>query len=280
MTFRIDGFLSAGMKPFSASLRTVPEYKAWFEFAEGLYRLALEGLEGTEPPRNNHQKLTITALFVRAHKSLAAALILTELGLVGDARSVLRSAVEGTIAVRALAKEPKFLDELIEAHHLNARKKARLVLGNPNYAANYSDAKIAEMNAIIAQVDALEAAKWKASNQKLQDITWSTVGNTYCKDLYEILYRPLSGDGTHTTIDAIDRMFDYSSTGLIVGVKVGPDLVHMVETLKASCLMFLEAADSFANVYELANMQTRIQEEIARFRTLPQSEPRDARIQF
>ncbi len=43
MTFKIDGFLSPGMEKFSGSLRTVPEYKAWFEFAEGLNRLVLRG---------------------------------------------------------------------------------------------------------------------------------------------------------------------------------------------------------------------------------------------
>jgi len=58
--------------------------------------------------------------------------------LVGDARSVLRSAVEGAIAIRALAVEPKFLDDLIEAHHVNQRKKARLVVGNPDRAVQFS----------------------------------------------------------------------------------------------------------------------------------------------
>jgi hypothetical protein len=278
MTFKIDGFLSAGMDKFSASLRTVPEYKTWFEFAEGLNRLGLEGLEGTEPPRTDNQKLTISALFVRAHKSLAAALILAELGLVGDARSVLRSAVEGPIAIRALAVEPKFLDELIEAHHLNQRKKARLVVGNPDYAATYSAEAIAEMHATIAQVDEMEAVKLKASNRTLQDITWANVGGKYCKDLY-LLYRLLSADGTQTTLDAINRMFDYSPTGEIVSVKVGPDVADMVETLKAGSLMFLWAAESFANVYGLANMQARVQEKMAEFMTLPQSEPSKASVE-
>ena len=279
MTFKIDGFLSPSMEKFSASLRTVPEYKAWFEFAEGLNRLGLEGLEGTEPPRTDNRKLTISALFVRAHKSLAAALILAELGLVGDARSVLRSSVECAIAIRALAVEPKFLDEIIEAHHVNQRKKALLVVGNPDYAATYPAEKIAEMNATIAQVDAMEAAKLKASNRKLQDITWANVGTKYAKDLYELLYRLLSADGTHTTLDAINRMFDYSPTGEIVSVKVGPDIADMVETLKAGCLMFLWAAESFADVYELANMRARVQEKMDAFMTLPQNEPSKAAVQ-
>lgn len=279
MTFKIDGFLSAGMEQFSTSLRTVPEYKAWFEFAESLNRIGYEGLEGTEPPRTDNQKLTISALFVRAHKSLAAAIILTEAGLVGDARSVLRSAVEGAIAIRALAAEPKFLNELIEAHHVNQSKKARLVVDNPDYAATYPAEKIAEMNATIAQVKEMESVKLKASNKKLQDIKWANVGRKYCKDLYELLYRLLSADGTHTTLDAINRMFDYSPTGEIMSVKVGPDVADMVETLKAGCLMFLWAAESFATVYGLTNMQERVQEKMAEFMTLPQNEPSKAAVE-
>jgi len=135
------------------------------------------------------------------------------------------------------------------------------------------------MNAAISKVDEMDTAKLKSSNRQLRDITWANVGNKYNKNLYEALYRILSGDGTHTTIDAIDRMFDYHPSGVIVSVKVGPDLVHMVQTLKAGCLVLLEAAGAFATVYDLANIQTRVLEETARFQTLPQNEPPNARIQ-
>jgi hypothetical protein len=68
-------------------------------------------------------------------------------------------------------------------------------------------------------------------------------------------------------------MFDYGPTGEIVSVKVGPDIANMVETLKAGCLMFLWAAESFADVYGLAKTQARIQEKMAAFVTLPPDEP-------
>jgi hypothetical protein len=278
MTFKIDGFRSPGMEQFRASLRNVPEYKAWLEFAEQLNRLGNEAVAGNEPPQRDNQKLTITALFVRAHKSLAAALILAETGLVGDARSVLRSAVEGAIAIRALAAEPKFLDELIEAHHVSQRKKAGLIVRNPDYAATYSAEQLAEMTATIAEVDAMDAAKIDAGNGKLKDITWANVGTKYCKDLYELLYRLLSADGTHTTLDAINRMFDYSPTGEIVGVKVGPDLLNMVETLKAACLMFLWAVESFADTYGLTEIGERVQKNLHAFAALPQNEPAGAAL--
>ena len=144
------------------------------------------------------------------------------------------------------------------------------MVGNPDYAATYSAEKLAEMNATIAQVDAMEAAKL---------IAWANVGGKYCKDLYELLYRLLSADGTHTTLDAINRMFDYSPTGEIVRVKVGPDVADIVETLKAGYLMFLWAAESFANVYGLAIMQARVQEKMAVFMTLPQREPSKASVE-
>jgi hypothetical protein len=72
-------------------------------------------------------------LFVRAHQSFQAAILLIERGLIGDARTVLRSGVEGAIAICAIAADPSFVDQLIEAHHANQRKVARLLLETPWY---------------------------------------------------------------------------------------------------------------------------------------------------
>ena len=213
--------------------------------------------------------MTISGLFVRAHKSLQAALILAEIGLVGDARTVLRSAVEGAIALNALAADPKFLDQLIDAHHFDQRKKARLVLNNPEYRTAYSATQIAEMEATVKEVDAIEK-----DDRKLSDIKWANIALKNCKDLYDLLYRLLSSDGTHTTIASITRCFDYdSNTKQISELKVGPDILNLVETLKAACLMFLWAADPFARAYDQNEMRTRVQEMMQRFEKLPQDEP-------
>jgi hypothetical protein len=55
-------------------------------------------LQGHEAPRHDDQRITIVALFVRAHQSFQAALLLAERGMLSDARVVLRSAVEDAIA--------------------------------------------------------------------------------------------------------------------------------------------------------------------------------------
>jgi hypothetical protein len=258
------------MEKFRATLRSVPAYKQWFEFAEDLNSLGLQMLDGLNVTLNDNQRLTIAALFVRAHKSLQATILLSERGLVGDARTVLRSAVEGAIASNALANDAQFLDQLIEAHHFNQRKKARLVLNNPDYRAIYSAKQIAEMERTIKDVDAIEAA----AGRKLLDVTWSTVAAKHCKDSYDTLYRVLSSDGTHTTSDSINRMFDNDpSSKLITALKTGPDISNLVETIKAACLMFLWAADPFARAYNQTAIHDRLQQMLPRFVALPQDEP-------
>src|SRR6266852_7159998 len=119
MSFSTDGFLSPTMDRFRASLKNVAAYKAWFDFAEELNRFGLDMLLDRDVPRHDNQRLTIAILFVRAHKSFQSSLLLAERGLIGDARVVLRSAVEGAIALNALANDAAFLDQLIEAHYYN-----------------------------------------------------------------------------------------------------------------------------------------------------------------
>lgn len=127
MSFDTDGFRSSSMERFRASLQNIPAYKAWIDFADELNRFALNLLRERDIPRDDRQLLFISVLFVRAHKSFQGALHLAELGLVSDARAVLRTASEGAIALNALANDASFIDRLVEAHYRNQRKLARIV---------------------------------------------------------------------------------------------------------------------------------------------------------
>ncbi len=223
MSFGTAGFLSGAMDRFRTSLRAVPSYRLWFEFAEDLNRLGLDMLRDHEPPRHDNQKLTVTALFVRAHQSLPAALLLVERGMLNDARVILRSAVEGVIALTALANNPAFLDQMIAAHRFNQRKLARLTLNSPDYRSAYSPEEIAQMEATVAEVDASEAAAIATDGKPLRDINWAEVDPQHCKDLYGLMYRLFSGDGTHTNINAINRFMEFDAGGQLTGFRVGPN---------------------------------------------------------
>jgi hypothetical protein len=69
---------------------------------------------------------------------------------------------------------------LIETHHINQRKIARLLLSNPQYLARYSAAEVAAMQRVAPVVDAMEAAP----NPKLRDINWADVALKHCPNLY------------------------------------------------------------------------------------------------
>jgi hypothetical protein len=270
MSFATDGFLSPTMDRFRASLKNVAAYKAWFDYAEELNRLGLDMLRDRDVPRHDNQRLTIAILFVRAHKSFQSSLLLAERGLISDARVVLRSAVEGAIALNALANDATFVDTLIEAHFYNQRKTARLVLDDPMYRANYSLQQVAEMEATVQDVDTRENA---VAPRKFGDPNWADVALRHCKDLYQTLYRLLSADGTHTTINAIHRHVAYDANQQISELKVGPDTSSLIETLMAACLMLIWAADPFVRAFDLTEFTARLQQYLQRFNELPQDEP-------
>jgi hypothetical protein len=267
MSFATQGFLFDGR--FRAALKKVPEFNDWFAYADELNRLGLDMLQDLTVAPDDTQRVTITALFVRAHHSFQAALVLAEMGLLADARVVLRSGVEGAIAIMALANDEKFLDQLVDAYQHNQRKTARLVLGNSNYAGFYTPEQTAQMQATIAEVDAIDASRSK----KLTDINWADVAIKHCPDLYGLLYRTLSTDGTHTNINSIHRRMIYNKAGKFAVFKVGPDIDGMIETLKAACLMFLWAAEPFARAFPRNGLEERIGDQLERFETLPQKDP-------
>jgi hypothetical protein len=196
------------------------------------------------------------------------------MGLLGNARAVVRAAAEGSIALNVLANDATFSTKLINAHFFGQRKAARLLLNNPDYRITYTPEQIAQMEATVKQVDTMEAA----SGGKFGDINWADVASKHCKDLYETIYRLLSSDGTHTTINAIHREVVYDGAEKITGLKVGPDTDGMVETLKAACMTFLWACYPFVRAYGKSDMETRISEELKRFEQLPQDEPNDVQV--
>ena len=272
MSFATDGFLSPAVGRFTSTMRKVPAYENWLRFAEDLNRFVLGVLADREIPVGDNQRLMILVLFVRAHKSFQAALILAEKGLLGDARAVVRRAVEGAIALSALASDASFVDDFMGEHYFNQRKTANLLLNDPAYRAMHSAVQIAQMQQTVRDVDAREAA-----GEKIRAIIWSNVAAKNCKDLYDTLYRLLSSDGTHTNINAMHREAVYGAASQLTGLKIGPDIDGMVETLQANCLMLLWAADPFTRAFD-PNLGARVSQLLQRFQQLPQDEPTDTQV--
>ena len=125
VTFERDGFFSPQAEAFRRHAREYPSFKPWFDYAFDLNRLGYEMLRTWGNPEDK-SVLALNTSFVRFHKSFQSIVILAERGLVPDARAVLRSAVECAIAIHALADDAGFWDQMVEAHHRDERKFARI----------------------------------------------------------------------------------------------------------------------------------------------------------
>jgi hypothetical protein len=270
MSFERDGFFSPDLDQFRHAMRATAPSKAWFDYALDLNRIGFDLLTTAETSRSDNALFMMHGIFVRTHQSFQSALVLAERGLMGDARTVLRSGCEGAIAIHALAADASFVQRLIDAHYVNQRKIARSLLGNPQYLATYSTADIEAMRATVANVDAMETAS------KLQDINWADVALKHCHDLYQLLYRSLSSDGTHMTLSSLDRYVVADANMQITAFKVAPDGEGIVEVLSAACLLFVWAADPFAAAVNRPDISAQIKQQVQRFGTLPGAFPRQS----
>lgn len=266
MSFRHHGFLSPEIDLFRAAVRRQIPTKPWFELADDLNRLALDMLDGHEAPLDNNQRLVISALFVRVHKAFQAGVILAERGLTTDANAVLRSGVEGSIALHALAADPAFVQKLVGAYQRNQQKLARVVLDDADYRSTYSAEEIKKMQ---ATVDEVEAAKQDPS-KFIGEINWEAEAKKCCPDLYKLLYRLLSTNGVHINLDAVHAQFETDSSGRIVALKVGTDSDALVETLKSACIILLWATDPFLRAFPKDGFEERVRAGIARVHELLQ----------
>jgi Family of unknown function (DUF5677) len=192
---------------FGAYVRSRPESKPWFDLADDLARKGVDLLRQHSAPISDRQHFTFSGVFVRAHQSFQAAILLAENGMIGDARTAIRSAAESGIALHALAVDPTFVDQLVAAHHRRQRIIANVTLQNPEYRKSYSAEDIARMEALIADAT------------PIPDIKWEQVAAKHCPDLYQLVYRQASAD-VHVTAHSIQRYFVFDANERVQSLNV------------------------------------------------------------
>ena len=263
MSFETDGFFSPEIAVFRRAVRETQPFKEWFDYALGLNRLGFDMLRRMQTKRSDRRQFTLNAHFVRVHRSFQSALILAERGQVPDARVVLRSAVEGAIAINALAKDEGFVDQMVEAHHRSQRTLARVQIAK--FGASWPSEDIAIMNAAIGVADAYEASKGK----ELTDIKWEQVAEKHCPNLYQFLYRNLSSDGTHATVNSLERFLVADERGEVTHFNAAPDMDGLVEALSHASLVFLWSAKPYAETNGFSDAHALLNSRLREFATLP-----------
>ena len=220
MPFETDGFFSKEIVDFRRHVRTTEPFKAWFDYATTLVQLGLEILAPLETPLGDERLMYLNTAFVRVHQGLQAVLLLAERGVIGDARVIIRSGVEFAIAINALANDAGFVEKMKDAHFRSRRTLTHAV--KLHFASEYTTEQLAHMDEAIAEADRRETAKGldsKGRKIELSDIKWEQVANMHSLELYQLLYRSMSADGTHATLDALQRYLVVDARGEITGLR-------------------------------------------------------------
>lgn len=258
------GFLSPEIEQFRQHVHDSPQAKVWIDFARKLAAFGLSILHGIEIPKYGGPRLATAALFKRAHESMQAAIILAERGIISDARSIVRGAVENAIAIHALAKDPDFTDQLSAANKYDDLQFAKMLIEVPEYRAENAR-EVARLEATVLELTALKKVNPKACAR----VIWAIVAHNYgCQDLYRTLYSMMSADGTHVTINAIARCFEVTDAGEVSMMKVGPDTDGLVISMNAACIAFMSSVEPFLSHYPNADFTARFNELTQEFRSL------------
>ena len=265
--FETHGFLSDEIEGFRTVIRTRAPYQQWFDFAQELNLFGSQAIRAHTFDQTDTQRMTISALFIRSHQSLQSAMLLVERGLIADARTVLRTLVEGAIAQIALAADAGVIDQLVAAHHKHQLTTCRELLADDKYREQLSLAQIAQLETTVSSLELLKGVPGKEPRQ----INWADLAKKHCEELYNLLYRPLSADGVHTTVDAINRHLEADADSRITGLKGGPELTEIVDTLSIACLSFIWALQCFEQMRGVD--EQRVRSFLQKFNELSQDEP-------
>jgi hypothetical protein len=220
MTINEQGFLSPDIAEWIEKHHA--ENRAWFSLAMELNSAAQQLL--LEVPLDD-EAFPAVPLFIRGLSSFQAAILLTERGMVQDARTIVRSFFETVFCFGALRKDRDFLAKFEKAdrHSKKTFANASLVSGLKH------EPGVAEK--LRQFLDDL-----KRSGEKTEQLVWKEVADSAgVGDVYDVYYRGLSNDAAHPSLIALKRYCEVDEKNELKGFRWGPGVKDVEATLEASC---------------------------------------------
>ncbi|MBA9846787.1 DUF5677 domain-containing protein [Ralstonia pickettii] len=202
---------------FAAQFQTC---ESWSERAVGmLNQLRLDGKAAAF--------LFAAGFWIRCVRSCQGGILLAEMGMVPDALTLARSAVESLFHAVALVKKPELLPRLVEQDQLEQVKQANGMLAIPTITAHLTPEGRQEIQAMI-----------DAKPEKLRSFgAYDAAREAGLLELYETMYRGFSRSGAHSTLFALNHEFVEEADGSITP-NFGPcyDEVPWVLEMLGECM--------------------------------------------
>jgi hypothetical protein len=242
MSFNDEGFLTLDLVEWMATTRV--QFKEWFDLVDSFNRGAIKILLAIKPSLSKNQELVAASLYRRAIQSFEGAVLMTERGMIADARSLVRSCAETAIAIWGVAIDEKFVDALIEAHQSHRLRHANALLKDPESCQELKPEQVSNLQQVVAEVTR------QYQPPRPQSIIWDQVAKrAKIVALYDTIYRMTSGDAAHATVLALDRHVEPDGRGKIGQLTFRPETRDLAQTLSFATNALLHAMVAIARVF-------------------------------
>jgi hypothetical protein len=234
-------FLDPAMDKYVSHIRTT--HAKCFNLIEKLNDLANRSLFDATVNTDDAQELLLATLLKRALTTYQATVILGERGLPQEAQVMLRTLLEVTFKVAAIAKDPKYAIEYIRtgiANRENLLKKFNKLSPTPDRVAAQED------NASLLDSMTKMIKEQKIADGKVEK--YAEAGGL--SDLYYSAYTVLS-QHVHVNVGTLEDTLDLDDEGNLVGMKYGfsdENLDHHLLAAAEALIITLRATFSVVSV--------------------------------
>jgi len=200
-----DGFLSSNLEIWRQEVRK--SAADWFTLTEDINRASVDILTTLNPSSGSDRELGAAAMFARALQSFEAVILLTERGMLADAGALARNIVENTIFLGGLAMLADFPQRMADSNNKHFASMAAALATHLEDNAGDLDAA-EDMRFMLEDV--------KAKGYVLKDINLLQLAKEVGLDpLYQVVYRKLSGDSAHASLESMNRHLVRNASGRI-----------------------------------------------------------------
>ncbi|NWA43492.1 hypothetical protein HX871_28610 [Pseudomonas reactans] len=185
------GFLSPAIEKVRESYKST--YRKSFEEAETASGVAQLLVMGAGADRYIPHQMASLVFFHKLVRSCQAAILLCERGLIVDAQTLCRSAVEALFHAVALINDPSVFVRMCRAGDIEDRKQAKAMIKSLA-ELGLSEKNIQDLNEVISRAEG-EGAGFS---------TFEAAQVAGLIPLYETMYRGLSSVASHATFRSMD----------------------------------------------------------------------------
>jgi len=212
MDFNEEGFLGTAISDFTKAVES--RYSDFFDACNKINKLA-QGLKFELQIHNKDgREVLVATLFLRILNAYQAIILVTKLGLIVEAKVVLRSAIESLFILRLLSQDRKFLTEYVGSDEVRRLKWMNVALD--------SKSTLFDKLRDHATSALREELKGKIDKNQWKELkTIDVASRAGLKEMYDTDYRLLSEE-VHTLPISMEYLLGADEDGDIRTFEWGP----------------------------------------------------------